>query len=269
MNLTFRVAEIAARLRRRSASREIGHSRQGYPPRVPHQRRRRLQCFQGQRSQDRIQSLGFFRKIWRSSKPRARERPSVSQRRRRGKNRPASLELSAAIPASQDHPFDLGRPAQFHGQRPDPSEPASAIRKFEIGLRPASPSRSCSTSRLPAWGDLFYRDYNSFNYIGNERNQTYGQTSLGGVVRLGFPVTEFVSFGTRYSLIRDNITLDKDTFYTDPNEEDPLVPTVCDPLKAGRYLCQEVGKSLTSAIGLTTAYEHPTAFGRRAATHRP
>jgi outer membrane protein insertion porin family len=105
-------------------------------------------------------------------------------------------------------------------------------------------------------GELFYRDYSSFNYNGNgDRNQTYGQTSIGGIVRLGFPVTEYVSFGTRYSLIRDNITLDKSQFYTDPNGTDPLVPTVCDPLKAGRYLCQEVGKRLTSAIGYTVAYD--------------
>ena len=39
--------------------------------------------------------------------------------------------------------------------------------------------------------------------------------STGGGVRLGFPVTEYVSFGTRYSLVQDNITLDKDQFFTD------------------------------------------------------
>ncbi len=47
--------------------------------------------------------------------------------------------------------------------------------------------------------DIYRRDYNSFNYIGNERNRTYSQVSTGGGLRLGFPLTEFDSFGTRYS----------------------------------------------------------------------
>ena len=66
-------------------------------------------------------------------------------------------------------------------------------------------------------GDIFRRDYNSFNYIGNNRNTTYSQTSTGTAVRLGFPITEYVTLGTRYSLILDNITLDKGTFFTDPD----------------------------------------------------
>src|ERR1044072_486394 len=92
-------------------------------------------------------------------------------------------------------------------------------------------------------GALFRRDYNSFNYIGNNRNTTYSSTSTGGAIRTGFPLTEFWSFGTRYQLSLDNITLDKSTFYT--NGE-------CDPLKAGRYLCDEIGKRTTSLLGYST-----------------
>jgi outer membrane protein insertion porin family len=41
------------------------------------------------------------------------------------------------------------------------------------------------------------------------------------------------------------------------------LPPVCDPLKAGTYLCDELGKRLTSLIGLSTLYDdtdgiHPT-----------
>src|SRR5690348_10786369 len=108
-------------------------------------------------------------------------------------------------------------------------------------------------------GQLFRRDYNSFNFIGKQRNTTYSQTSTGGALRTGFPLTEFMSFGGRYSLSRDKITLDKNTFFTDPDlipdpdGSGPLtgsngpLPAVCDPLKAGRYLCDEIGKHTTSA----------------------
>ena len=104
-------------------------------------------------------------------------------------------------------------------------------------------------------GDIFRRDYNSFNFIGNTRNTTYSQLSTGADLRLGFPVTEYISFGTRYSLINDKTSLDQRTFYTDPDGAGPL-PLACDPLKAGRYLCDEIGKRLTSSIGYTLAFDN-------------
>ena len=65
-----------------------------------------------------------------------------------------------------------------------------------------------------------------------------------------------------HALVNDKITLDKSTFYTDPDGTGPL-PAECDPLKAGRYLCDEIGTRLTSLIGYSTLYDdtdgiHPT-----------
>ena len=68
---------------------------------------------------------------------------------------------------------------------------------------------------------------------------------------MGFPLTEYWSFGGRYTLINDKISLDKSTFYTDPDGTGPLTPQ-CDPLKAGRYLCDEIGTRLTSSVGFST-----------------
>ena len=65
---------------------------------------------------------------------------------------------------------------------------------------------------------------------------------------MGFPITEYWSFGGRYTLSNDKISLDKTTFYTDPDGAGPL-PPACDPIKAGRYLCDEIGTKLTSLIG--------------------
>ena len=103
-------------------------------------------------------------------------------------------------------------------------------------------------------GNLFRRDYRSFNYLGAQRNTTYSDTSTGGQLRMGFPITDYWSFGGRYTLQSDKITLDKTTFYTDG---------VCDPIKAGRYLCDELGTRLTSLVGISTIYDdtdgiHPT-----------
>jgi outer membrane protein insertion porin family len=122
---------------------------------------------------------------------------------------------------------------------------------------------------------LFRRDFRSFNFVGNDRNTTYSSTSTGGGLRLGFPMSEYWNFGTRYQLSLDDITLDKSSFYTDPDlildpdgpgpltgSNGPL-PAACDPLKAGRYLCDEIGSRVTSLIGISTVYDdtdaiHPT-----------
>ena len=71
-------------------------------------------------------------------------------------------------------------------------------------------------------GNLFRRDYRSFNFIGNKRNTTYSQVSTGGGLRFGFPITEYWSFGGRYTLSHDKISLDKTSFYTDPDGTGPL-----------------------------------------------
>ena len=102
---------------------------------------------------------------------------------------------------------------------------------------------------------IFRRDYNSFNFVGGERNRTYSQASTGGAMRLGFPITEFVNFGTRYSLINDKISLDEGVFYTDPDGTGPLGPQ-CDPVKAGRYLCDEIGSRISSVAGYSLAYDN-------------
>ena len=105
-------------------------------------------------------------------------------------------------------------------------------------------------------GEIYRRDYNSFNYIGNQRNTTYSQVSTGGGLRLGFPVTEYLSFGTRYSLVLDKVTLDRRTFYSDPDGANGPLPPQCDPLRAGRYLCDEIGKRVTSLLGYSTIFDN-------------
>ena len=94
--------------------------------------------------------------------------------------------------------------------------------------------------------DIFRRDYSNFNYIGDQRNTTYKQVSTGGQIRTGIPLTEYLSTALRYGLSYDQVSLDKNTFYTNG---------VCDPLIAGRYLCEAVGNRLTSSVGYSIVYD--------------
>jgi len=94
--------------------------------------------------------------------------------------------------------------------------------------------------------DVFRRDFNSFNYIGTQRQTTYSQVSTGFQVRAGVPLTEYWSLAGRYGLSYDQVGLDSATYFTNG---------VCDPLKAGRYLCEAIGNRWTSTVGYSLIYD--------------
>ena len=214
------------------------------------------------RSQDRIQSLGFFQdkleiKQTEGSAPdrvvlgvNVEEKPTGQLSLSGGYS---SLERFVVQLAVSQNNF-MGK-----GQSLDASVNWSVYSKsVELGF--VDPYFMDKSILLGA--NLFRRDYRSFDFVGTTRNTTYSQTSTGGALRLGFPITEYWSFGGRYQLSNDKVTLDKATFYSDPDGTGPL-PAVCDPVKAGRYLCDEVGTRLTSLVGFSTIYDdtdgiHPT-----------
>jgi outer membrane protein insertion porin family len=100
--------------------------------------------------------------------------------------------------------------------------------------------------------DLYRRDFNSFNFFGNERQTTYQQVSTGGQIRMGIPLLENLNLATRYTLSLDDVTL-ADQFFTDPDGPGPL-PAACDPFIASRYLCDVIGERTTSMVGYSLVY---------------
>jgi outer membrane protein insertion porin family len=101
---------------------------------------------------------------------------------------------------------------------------------------------------------IYRQDYDSFRFSGSDRSTTYKETTTGGRLTLLAQLTEYMGLQLRYVLHTDNISLGSKYFTNG----------VCDPLKAGRYLCDSLGHRLTSAIGYTIGYEdidnrlHPT-----------
>ncbi len=101
--------------------------------------------------------------------------------------------------------------------------------------------------------DIFRRDLNSFNFFGNERRTTFEQVQTGGQVRVGVPLTENLQLALRYGLTYDEIDLNREIYFTDPDGTGPAEPR-CDPLVAGRYLCDVIGDRLTSSLGYSLLY---------------
>jgi len=212
-------------------------------------------AFKVKRSQDRIQSLGFFQENLEIKQAQGSANDRVVLNVDVEEKSTGELQLSAGYSSLERFIISASvaqRNFMGKGQQLQTGVNYSRYSK-SISLGFAEPY--LFDKNILLGGEIFRRDYNSFSYTGDgDRNQTYGQTSTGGAIRLGFPVTEFVTFGTRYSLILDDITLDKSTFFTDPDGDGPE-PAECDPLRAGRYLCDELGKRLTSALGFTAAYD--------------
>ena len=225
-------------------------------------------AFKVKRSQDRLQSLGFFQENLEIKQAQGSSNDRVVLNLDVEEKSTGELQLSAGY-SSLERFVVAASVAQrnFMGKG----------QQLSAGVNYSRYSKSVSLGfnepnlfdkQILLGGELFRRDYNAFNFIGDERNRTYGQASTGGTIRLGFPVTEYISFGTRYSLVQDKLTLDKDLFFTDPDfvpdpdGNGPLTSTngpeelQCDPKLVGRYLCDELGKRITSSLGYTVAFDN-------------
>jgi outer membrane protein insertion porin family len=205
------------------------------------------------RSQDRIQSLGFFQ-----------DKLEVKQEQGSGPDRvvlgvdveeksTGELQLSAGFSSLERFLINLSiRQRNFmgKGQELRASVNYSTYSKsVELGFtEPYLFDRNIAVG-----ADIYRRDYSSFNFTGGgNRNTTYKQVTTGGQLRSGVPLTEFLSLALRYSLNLDEISLG-DRFFSDPDGPDPL-PSQCDPLIAGRYLCDALGDRTTSSIGYSLVY---------------
>ncbi|HUE78563.1 MAG TPA: outer membrane protein assembly factor BamA [Sphingomicrobium sp.] len=205
------------------------------------------------RSQDRLQSLGFFQENLEVKQTEGSAPDRIVLGVDAEEKSTGELQLSGGYSSMEKFVLQLSvAQRNFMGKG----------QELNAGINYSQYARSVQLGFVEPYlfdktillgGEIYRRDYNSFNYIGNERNKTYSQVSTGVGTRLGFPITEFVTFGTRYSLVMDEISLDQATFYTDPDGTGPL-EAACDPVKAGTYLCDELGNRVTSLVGYSVIH---------------
>lgn len=198
------------------------------------------------RSRDRIQSLGFFQeKLDIQQKPGSapdqvtlqvdvEERPTGSIQVSAGYSSLEGLILNFAV-----------QQRNFRGR-------AQNLRfgvnwsQFSRGIDLGFTEPYLGGRNLALGADVFRRDFSSFRFgVQGERIDTFTQTTTGFQIRSGFPITEFWSASVRYSLTFDNVRVDEALFFTDGE---------CDPIKAGRYVCDALGKYTTSLWGYTLAF---------------
>ncbi|MGQ0588174.1 MAG: outer membrane protein assembly factor BamA [Sphingosinicella sp.] len=205
------------------------------------------------RSRDRIQSLGFFQENLEITQ----EQGSAPDRVVLGvaveERATGTLQLSAGFSSIERFLVQLSieqRNFRGLGQQLRAGVNWSTYSKsIELGF-----TEPYLFDRNIAVGfDLYRRDYNSFNFLGDQRETTFEQISTGGQLRLGVPLTENISLALRYGLNYDEVSLSEELYFSDPDGAGPL-PPACDPLIAGRYLCDTIGNRLTSSVGYSVLY---------------
>ena len=205
------------------------------------------------RSKDRINSLGFFQeKLDIEQKPGSAPDRIVLETNVQEKST-GELSLSAGFSSLERFIVSASitqRNFRGKGQELRTSVNYSAYSKsVEVGFT----EPYFLDKNIALGGDIYRRDLNSFRYLtNNDRDTTYQQTTTGFQIRAGVPITEFMSLALRYSLNLDDVTLDQDTYYSDTNGDGT---TECDPLLAGRYLCDAIGKRTTSSLGYSLIYD--------------
>ena len=99
--------------------------------------------------------------------------------------------------------------------------------------------------------DIYRRDQNSFNYFRRDRNTTYKRKTTGLSLRLGIPMTEYISVIGHYTLNYDDVSLGREFF----SDLDGDGVQTCEPLLAGRYLCDALGKDWSSIVGASVVWD--------------
>jgi len=217
--------------------------------------------FQVKRSRDRIRSLGYFQdKLEIDQKPGSAPDKVILEANVQEKST-GQLQVSAGYSSLEKFIVNLSiEQANFRGK----GQTVRASADWSLY------SKSVSTGftepylfdKNVAFGfDIFRREYNSFDQTATDsRNTTYNETTTGFQVRFGIPLTEYWSLATRYGLSQDKVTLDKSTYYSTFEDINGVVddngPLSCDPILAGRYLCDALGSRTTSSAGYSIVYDN-------------
>ncbi len=215
--------------------------------------------FQVKRSQDRINSLGYFQ-----DKMEIKQNPGSAPDRviletNLEEKSTGELQLSAGYSSLERFIIQANiTQRNFRGKG----------QELRAGVNYSSYSKSIELGftepylfdkNIALGGDLFRRDYNSFNYVGNDRQTNYSQVSTGFQLRAGVPLTEYWSLSGRYGLSYDEVSLDSQYLNADGS---------CNLEVAGRYLCEAIGNRWTSSVGYSISRDtlnsrlRPTAGSR-------
>lgn len=214
--------------------------------------------FQVKRSANRIKSLGFFQEDLEIEQKQGSAPDRIILEANVEEKATGELQLSAGFSSVENFILQASvRQRNFRGKGQELRASvsySSYSQSIELGFtEPYLFDRNIAIG-----ADIFRRDLNSFNFVNNSRETTFEQLTTGFQVRAGVPITEYMSASFRYGLSQDDVTLEPSLYFTDSNDDGirgNSTADACDPLIAGRFLCDALGNRTTSSVGASLIYD--------------
>ncbi|MBM3595242.1 MAG: outer membrane protein assembly factor BamA, partial [Alphaproteobacteria bacterium] len=207
---------------------------------------------QVKRSTNRIKSLGYFQEKFEieqkpgSTPDRVRLEANIEEKPT------GELQLSAGFSSIESFIFQASvRQRNFRG-RGQTIGLSGSYSRYTKSVEASFTEPYLFDKNVSVGFDVYRRDFRSFRFFTSDRDRTYQQATTGFQLRAGLPVTEYLTAVARYTLNYDDITLDRKQFYFDLDGDG--VQT-CEPILAGRYLCEAIGKRTSSILGLSLIHD--------------
>ena len=201
------------------------------------------------RSSARINSLGYFQENFEVEQVEGSSPDRIILQANVQEEPTGELSLSAGFSSLESFIFNGSiRQNNFRGRG----------QTIGLGINYSRYSRSANVSftepkvfdRDIALGfDIYRQDYNN-GYFDRD-NATYEQATTGISLRVGVPLTEYMSLLGSYTLNYQEVTVAEQQFFAD-FDGDGI--SQCEPLLAGRYLCDALGNRVQSILGLSLTY---------------
>ena len=207
--------------------------------------------FAVKRTTSRIKSLGYFQENFEVEQEQGSEPDRIVLNANVQEQATGELELSAGFSSLEKFILSASvRQRNFRGR--------GQVVGASVSYSSYSRSFQLSFTEPYVWDknisfgvDIYRRDLNNWNYLNSNRNTTFQQATTGITLRMGVPLSEFMSIIGRYTFNIDNVTLDKATYYSDRVTGGVFQ---CDPLLASRYLCDAIGQRASSIFGASLVY---------------
>lgn len=204
------------------------------------------------RSTARINSLGYFQENFEINQVDGSAPDRIVLEANLEEQATGELQLSAGFSSIENFIFQGSiRQRNFRGRGQTVGFSANWSR-FSRSAQVSFTEPYVFDRNISAGVDIYRRDFNSFNFLNNERNTTFEQATTGISARLGVPLTEYVSLIGSYTLNFDDVGLDENQFFADFDGDGVRT---CEPLLAGRFLCDAIGKRTSSILGLTLSMD--------------
>ena len=204
-------------------------------------------AFSVKRSEDRIKSLGYFQEKFEISQKQGSAPDRIVLEANVEERSTGELQLSAGFSSLERFIVNASiRQRNFRGKGQELRASVN-YSTFSKSIEMGFTEPYLFDRNIALGGDIFRRDFNSFQFLGTQRNTTYQQITTGFQIRAGLPLTEFWSVALRYGLNFDDVTLDRATYFFNGQ---------CDPLVAGRYLCDSLGNRSTSSLGYSIVFDN-------------